>query len=164
MQESGACRNVSRSGPVAVLASSSSTIQIQKSAFHPVLLFGKQSQVCLYLCAPLGGLSCQHPTCAAESCHPKTCLGIIFMLDILENFFQKGLSGTRTGCPGQWWNSHFWRDLTDMWTWQLGAWVSAGLGSAGGIVRLYGLKGLFQPKPSCDSAPFGCKKILKTFF
>lgn len=26
----------------------------------------------------------------------------------------KGLSGTGTGCPGQWWCHHPWRDLRDM--------------------------------------------------
>lgn len=33
----------------------------------------------------------------------------------------------------------------------LGAWVSVGLGSGGGIVGFGGLRGLFQPKLFCDS-------------
>lgn len=57
--------------------------------------------------------------------------------------------GTRTGCAGQWWNSHFWRDLTDTWMWHLGTQASGGLGSAGGAVGLNGLTGLFQLKPFC---------------
>lgn len=34
---------------------------------------------------------------------------------ILEKIsFLKGLSSPGTGCPGQWWSHHLWRDLKDV--------------------------------------------------
>lgn len=37
-------------------------------------------------------------------------------------------------------------DLKDMWMWNLGTRFSCELGSAGGMLGLNGLRGLFQPK------------------
>lgn len=53
------------------------------------------------------------------------------------------LSSPGTGCLGQWWSHHSWRDLTDLWMFLLGTWFSGGLGSAGGMVWLDDLRGLF---------------------
>lgn len=38
--------------------------------------------------------------------------------------------------------------------WDLGTWVSGGLGSAGGTVGFDGLRGLFQPQLFCDSTGY----------
>lgn len=47
-----------------------------------------------------------------------------------------------TGCSGQWWSDHTWRDLTDVDI-SLGHWFSGGRGSAAGMVWLDDLEGLF---------------------
>lgn len=53
------------------------------------------------------------------------------------------LSSPDTGCLGQWWSHHTWRDLTDMWIFLLATWFGGGCGSAAGMVWLDGLEGLF---------------------
>lgn len=44
--------------------------------------------------------------------------------------------------------------LKHSWMWQLGTWVSGGLGSAVGTVGLDGLRGFFQPKTRFHGFPF----------
>lgn len=45
--------------------------------------------------------------------------------------------------------SHPGRCLKDIKLWHLGTWFSGALGTAGGMVGLNNLRGLFQPKQFC---------------
>lgn len=62
-------------------------------------------------------------------------------LDIKGNFF------TERVVTGQWW-----RSLKAPWMWHLRT-GSGGLSSAGETTGLKDIRGLFQPKESCNSLP-----------
>lgn len=59
----------------------------------------------------------------------------------------KRLNSPGTVCPGQWWDSHPWRDLGGVWMWPLGTWLSAGQVTP----RLSDLESLFQTEQFCYS-------------
>lgn len=63
----------------------------------------------------------------------------------------KKIFSSGRGCPGERWSHHPWRDLTNLSIWHFGTWFTGKPGSAGGMVRLYNLRGLFQPKLLWDS-------------
>jgi len=48
------------------------------------------------------------------------------------------------GCPGKWWSHHPWRCSKNVYMWYFGIWFSRH-GGVGLMVRLGGLRGLFQP-------------------
>jgi len=53
-------------------------------------------------------------------------------------------SGTGTGCPGQWWSPHPWRDSKTVWMWHFETWFSRH-GGVGVTVGLDDLRGFLQP-------------------
>ena len=86
----------------------------------------------------------------ASSCGRGGLDGILGKISLLKEWSDTGTgcpgkwSSMGTDCPGKWWSHHPWRCSKNVYMWYFGIWFSRH-GGVGLMVRLGGLRGLFQP-------------------